>query len=187
MISGNFVSPNGHRHRTLRSSQLRQCAPSCEYGERDAQGRYDARTTVARIVARRLYHRGSQKRAVEIISELESHTRGAYCGSVFVLAGNGWMQSSIAIRTLEINDQHLHCWGVAASRPARNGKRNIKKHSIKSGPSWRPWATEPSVQATLCLHRAQYGRLAWLLRVLPALDLSQVRRQLVNKIVHVAS
>ena len=48
---------------------------------------------------------------MEIISELESHTRGAYCGSVFVLAGNGWMQSSIAIRTLEINDQHLHCWG----------------------------------------------------------------------------
>ena len=75
-----------------------------------------------------------KKRAVEIISELESHTRGAYCGSVFVLAGNGWMQSSIAIRTLEISDQHLHCWGGGGITASSQWEAEYQETLDKVGP-----------------------------------------------------
>lgn len=51
-----------------------------------------------------------KRRAVEIIQELECADRGAYCGSVFAL-GQDWLQSSIAIRTLEAIDDALYCWG----------------------------------------------------------------------------
>lgn len=52
-----------------------------------------------------------KRRAIEIIAELESSPRGAYCGSVFALSANGWLQSSIAIRTLEAINEQLVCWG----------------------------------------------------------------------------
>lgn len=51
-----------------------------------------------------------KKRAVEIIQELESADRGAYCGSVFAM-NQDWLQSSIAIRTLEATNGSLYCWG----------------------------------------------------------------------------
>lgn len=52
-----------------------------------------------------------KRRAMEIIHELEGQPRGAYCGSVFVLKGGDWLQSSIAIRTLEATENALVCWG----------------------------------------------------------------------------
>ena len=52
-----------------------------------------------------------KRRAIEIIAELESRPRGAYCGSVFALSASGWLQSSIAIRTLEACNGELVCWG----------------------------------------------------------------------------
>ena len=52
-----------------------------------------------------------KRRAVEIIAELESHPRGAYCGSIFVMIGSQLLQSSIAIRTLESKAGTLVCWG----------------------------------------------------------------------------
>lgn len=52
-----------------------------------------------------------KRRAVEIITELESHPRGAYCGSIFVMVGSRFLQSSIAIRTLESKAGTLVCWG----------------------------------------------------------------------------
>lgn len=52
-----------------------------------------------------------KRRAVEIIRELEPAPRGVYCGSVFALGCDGWLQSSIAIRTLEAVGQQLYCWG----------------------------------------------------------------------------
>lgn len=52
-----------------------------------------------------------KRRAVEIIKELEPAPRGIYCGSVFALKPNGWLQSSIAIRTVEAVDNTLYCWG----------------------------------------------------------------------------
>lgn len=52
-----------------------------------------------------------KRRAMEIIAELENTPRGAYCGSIFAIAGDGWMESSVAIRTLEVNDDRITCWG----------------------------------------------------------------------------
>jgi len=63
-----------------------------------------------------------KRRAMEIIDELETHRRDAYCGSVFFLDQNGMLDSSIAIRTLQAwPDGRIHCWGgggiVADSSP----------------------------------------------------------------------
>jgi len=52
-----------------------------------------------------------KRRAVEIIRELEAFPRGVYCGSVFALGNDGWLQSSIAIRTFEALDTAMVCWG----------------------------------------------------------------------------
>lgn len=52
-----------------------------------------------------------KKRAVEIIKSLETAPRGAYCGSIFALTSQGWLESSIAIRTLEAVEGQLNCWG----------------------------------------------------------------------------
>lgn len=52
-----------------------------------------------------------KRRAVEIIRELEPSPRGVYCGSVFALGADGWLQSSIAIRTIEAVGDTLYCWG----------------------------------------------------------------------------
>lgn len=52
-----------------------------------------------------------KKRSVEIIKSLEHNPRGVYCGSVFAMTADGWLESSIAIRTLEAIDGVLYCWG----------------------------------------------------------------------------
>jgi len=52
-----------------------------------------------------------KRRAVEIIKQLETAPRGIYCGSVFAYKASGWLQSSIAIRTLEALGDRLYCWG----------------------------------------------------------------------------
>lgn len=51
-------------------------------------------------------------RAMEIIRQLEPHTRGPYCGSVFYYGLDGRLDSSIAIRTLLCEaDGAITCWG----------------------------------------------------------------------------
>ncbi len=84
-----------------------------------------------------------KKRAVEIIFELESHARDAYCGSVFVLAGNGWMQSSIAIRTLEIRDDRLQCWGGGGITASSNWEAEYQETLDKVGPIMEALDTAP--------------------------------------------
>ncbi len=49
-------------------------------------------------------------RAMEVIEELEPHTRHIYCGSVFYLGINGDLDSNICIRTLLFEQQKVHCW-----------------------------------------------------------------------------
>ncbi len=50
-------------------------------------------------------------RAMQVIRELEPHTRGPYCGSVFYLTREGRLDSNIAIRTLFAQGDSLYCWG----------------------------------------------------------------------------
>ena len=49
-------------------------------------------------------------RSMEIIKELEQHSRGAYCGSVFYLNHDGNFDSNILIRTVVKNNDKLYCW-----------------------------------------------------------------------------
>lgn len=72
-------------------------------------------------------------RAMEIISELEPHRRGAYCGSIGFVGVNGTMDTSIAIRTLTVTDRHVsyHAGGgiVADSTPQDEYEETIAKAS----------------------------------------------------------
>ena len=50
-------------------------------------------------------------RAMQIIDELEATQRSIYCGSLLYLDVRGEMDSSIAIRTLLIQNDQVTCWG----------------------------------------------------------------------------
>ncbi len=52
-----------------------------------------------------------KKRAVQIIDELETIRRGNYCGSSFFLSGDGYLDSNILIRTINIQGDALTCSG----------------------------------------------------------------------------
>ena len=61
-----------------------------------------------------------KKRAMEIIAELETHSREAYCGSVLYISADGRMDSNIAIRSFACTGDAISCWAgggiVADSR-----------------------------------------------------------------------
>lgn len=52
-----------------------------------------------------------KRRAMEIIAELETRERLAYCGSVLYISADGRMDSNIAIRSLLCHQGEVHCWG----------------------------------------------------------------------------
>lgn len=51
-----------------------------------------------------------KKRAMEIIEELESHRRSAYCGAIGYIGCDGQMDTNIAIRTLLLSEGRAVCW-----------------------------------------------------------------------------
>ena len=75
-----------------------------------------------------------KKRAVEIIAELEPAPRGAYCGSLFILGGDDWLQSSIAIRTLEVTGTIVHCWGGGGITVSSEWEAEYQETLDKVGP-----------------------------------------------------
>jgi para-aminobenzoate synthetase component 1 len=75
-----------------------------------------------------------KKRAVEVINELELSPRGAYCGSLFVMGGENWMQSSIAIRTLEAVGRDLYCWGGGGITASSSWEAEYQETLDKVGP-----------------------------------------------------
>ena len=75
-----------------------------------------------------------KKRAVEIIAELEPAPRGAYCGSLFILGGDDWLQSSIAIRTLEVTGNIVHCWGGGGITASSEWEAEYQETLDKVGP-----------------------------------------------------
>lgn len=52
-----------------------------------------------------------KKRAMEIIEELELHSRMSYCGSVFYIDEQGNLDSNILIRTIQKQGEKAYCWG----------------------------------------------------------------------------
>ncbi|MDT8400017.1 MAG: chorismate-binding protein, partial [Pseudomonadales bacterium] len=73
-------------------------------------------------------------RAMEIIQELEKHSRSVYCGSIASLSYDGQMDSNICIRTLVCNNGKVHCWGgggiVADSNGAAEYQETFDKISL---------------------------------------------------------
>jgi para-aminobenzoate synthetase component 1 len=72
-------------------------------------------------------------RAMEIIAELESHPRKAYCGSMFMWSASGRLDSNIAIRTMVCEEGNIYCWGgggiVADSQLEEEYQESIQKVS----------------------------------------------------------
>ena len=81
-------------------------------------------------------------RAMQIISELEDEARGPYCGSLVWMAPDGWMDSSILIRTAAHEERpgggwqgHFRSGGgvVADSEPAAEYLETLDKARALSG------------------------------------------------------
>ena len=70
-------------------------------------------------------------RAMEIIAELEPTRRGPYCGAIGWLGGDGWMDTSITIRTYAIKDGKVAFQAgggiVADSDPAAEYEETLDK------------------------------------------------------------
>ncbi|WP_237457333.1 aminodeoxychorismate synthase component I [Pseudomaricurvus sp. HS19] len=70
-------------------------------------------------------------RAMEIIEELESRRRGAYCGAIGYLGFDGKMDTNIAIRTAVASGGQLYVWGgggiVADSDPTQEYQESLTK------------------------------------------------------------
>ena len=49
-------------------------------------------------------------RSMEIIAELEPHSRQVYCGAIGYINGDGQMDMNITIRTLVCHKQQIYCW-----------------------------------------------------------------------------
>jgi len=62
-------------------------------------------------------------RAMQIIEELEPSRRSLYCGSIGYISQDGQMDTSITIRTLVAQANHIHCWaggGIVADSQAND-------------------------------------------------------------------
>lgn len=73
-----------------------------------------------------------KRRAMEIIDELEPHTREPYCGSLFWWGADNHLQSNIAIRSLQtLNDGRIRAWAgcgiVADSDPEEEYQESLTK------------------------------------------------------------
>lgn len=68
-----------------------------------------------------------KKRAMEIIDELELHSRESYCGSVFYIDSNGNLDSNILIRTIEKQKGKLYCWGGGGIVADSNAKSEYQE------------------------------------------------------------
>ncbi|RSD32568.1 aminodeoxychorismate synthase component I [Vibrio pectenicida] len=70
-------------------------------------------------------------RAMEIIEELEPHRRSAYCGSIGYISRHGVMDTSITIRTLIAEANHLYVWAggglVADSKSCAEYQETLDK------------------------------------------------------------
>lgn len=72
-----------------------------------------------------------KKRSMEIIEELEPHSRGAYCGAIGYLSTNERTEFNIAIRTFYVEQNRIYCWGgggiVEASDPEQEFHESCQK------------------------------------------------------------
>ena len=72
-----------------------------------------------------------KKRAMEIIEELESHSRSVYCGAIGYFSVNNNTDFNIAIRTLLLDKHKMYAWAgggiVADSDPGQEYEESLYK------------------------------------------------------------
>ncbi|MGB8076564.1 MAG: aminodeoxychorismate synthase component I [Gallionella sp.] len=72
-------------------------------------------------------------RAMQIIAELEPHSRGVYCGAIGYIGFDGNMDSNVVIRTLVFSGGEVRCWAgggiVADSDMAAEYRETLDKAS----------------------------------------------------------
>ncbi|MCE7928852.1 MAG: hypothetical protein DYG91_10210, partial [Chloroflexi bacterium CFX7] len=70
-------------------------------------------------------------RAMQVIEELEPVRRGPYCGAIFAMGHDGFMESSITIRTIVLHGERLWLQAggaiVADSEPAAEHDETMAK------------------------------------------------------------
>lgn len=74
-----------------------------------------------------------KRRAMEVIDELEQHSRSVYCGSIGYIGFDGRMDVNVAIRTLEMSGGNIFCRGgggiVADSKAESEYQESLDKVS----------------------------------------------------------
>ena len=76
-----------------------------------------------------------KKRAMAVIDEVETTRRGHYCGCSFFLAGDGYLDSNILIRSVSLADDTLTCSGGGgivydSECAAEYAESEVKVHAI---------------------------------------------------------
>jgi para-aminobenzoate synthetase component I len=74
-----------------------------------------------------------KRRALQIINELEPVGRSVYCGSIGYLDASGGMDLNIAIRTLVLEPERLHCWGGGAIVAESDCDAELREIDLKIG------------------------------------------------------
>lgn len=89
-----------------------------------------------------------KKRAMEIIAELEPHSRTFYCGSAFYCDVAERLDSNILIRSLLCNEGQMYCWGgggiVVDSTAAAEYQETLDKVGSILGTLERLFPVRPS-------------------------------------------
>lgn len=78
-----------------------------------------------------------KRRAMEIIDELESVPRGAYCGSIGFISCCGEANMNIAIRTMVTDGDRIHCWGGGGIVADSDAGKEYQETIFKVGPMMR--------------------------------------------------
>jgi para-aminobenzoate synthetase component I len=68
-----------------------------------------------------------KKRAIEIIEELESHSRQIYCGSIAYFSANGHTDSNICIRTFLCDDRNIATWAGGGITTESNNEQEYQE------------------------------------------------------------
>lgn len=84
-----------------------------------------------------------KKRAMEIIDELEQHSRNIYCGSVCYINVDGQLDSNIAIRTLLVKEDRIYCWGGGGIVADSNAEEEYQESLHKVGSLLKALGQEP--------------------------------------------
>jgi para-aminobenzoate synthetase component 1 len=71
-------------------------------------------------------------RAIEIIEELEQHSRGIYCGAIGFIDHDGGLSLAVAIRTATVAEGRVCYWAGGGIVEASDPRREIAETELKA-------------------------------------------------------